>query len=303
LESPAAKARERVFHIFNPTSQGGSTMALDLTAVGKPLGPFVREYQWKDVVLYALGVGAGFPELEYCYEKRLKVIPTFAIAAVFDVFFHVAKAANVHLPGVLHGEQDLVLHHPIPVSGTLTTEGRITRYYDKGATKGSLVVAESQTRLSGGPKLFTSTITLFSRCDGGFGGDDAPKRTFDIPERSPDAAAADQPSPDQPLLYRLSGDLFELHADPAFAAAAGFERPIMHGLCTLGFACRALMRHLTPQVPEKVRRIACRFSKPLYPGESIRTVIWKTGPENAVWKTVDADGEPIITNGIFEYAP
>lgn len=277
-------------------------MALEPSAIGKPLGPFVKEYQWRDVVLYALGVGAGFSELEYCYEKNLKVIPTFSIAAVFDFFFHVAAAAGANLAGVLHGEQELVFHHPIPVSGTLATEGRITRYYDKGAAKGALVVAESQTRHSDGEPLFTSTLTLFSRLDGGFGGEDTPKRTVNFPERAPDKAAYDRPSLDQPLVYRLSGDLFEIHADPGFARMAGFERPIMHGLCTLGFACRALVKHLTPGEPEKVRRMACRFSKPLYPGVPIRTLIWKTGPGRALWKTVNAaDGAEIITNGVFEY--
>ncbi|WP_373498040.1 MaoC/PaaZ C-terminal domain-containing protein [Desulfococcus sp.] len=277
-------------------------MALDLKAVGKPMGPFVKEYQWKDVVLYALGVGAGFPELEYCYEKRLKVIPTFAIAAVFDFFFRVAASSRANLAGILHGGQDLVFHHPIPVSGTLTTEGRITGYVDKGAARGALVTAESLTRHTSGQPLFTSRFTLFSRLDGGFGGEDAPAQTVAFPDRAPDIAAADRPSPDQPLIYRLSGDLFELHADPGFARTAGFERPIMHGLCTLGFACRALVHHLAPGAPEKVRRIACRFSKPLYPGVPIRTLIWSTGPGTALWKTVTADGgDEIITGGLFEY--
>lgn len=277
-------------------------MALDLNAVEKPLGPFVKEYAWKDVVLYALGVGAGFSELEYCYEKRLKVLPTFAVAAVFDLFFHVAKAARANLAGVLHGEQELWIHRPIPVSGTLTTEGRITGMYDKGPAKGAVVAAESLTHGAGGEKLFTSRITLFSRLDGGFGGDDTPKQALAFPDRAPEAIVEGLPSPDQPLIYRLSGDLFELHADPEFARIAGFERPIMHGLCTLGFACRALIRELAPGCPEKVRRIACRFSRPLYPGVSIRTLIWKTGPGSALWKTLRADtGEEIITHGRFEY--
>lgn len=277
-------------------------MTLDLNAVGKPLGPFVKAYQWKDVVLYALGVGAGFSELEYCHEKRLKVLPTFAVATVFDFFFHVARAAGANLTGVLHGGQELWIHHPIPVSGTLTTEGRITGFFDKGAAKGAVVAAESLTRSAGGVTLFTSRITLFCRMDGGFGGGDAPKETFALPDRPPEAAADDIPSPDQPLLYRLSGDLFELHADPEFARMAGFERPIMHGLCTLGFACRALIRELAPGAPEKVRHVACRFSRPLYPGVPIRTLIWKTGPGSALWKTVRADtGEEIITHGRFAY--
>ncbi|AOY57085.1 MULTISPECIES: MaoC/PaaZ C-terminal domain-containing protein [Desulfococcus] len=277
-------------------------MALDATAVGKPLGPYVKEYGWKDVVLYALGVGAGFSELEYCYEKNLKVIPTFAVAAVFDVFFDAAAASGANLAGILHGEQELVFHRPIPVSGTLTTEARITGYYDKGAETGALITAESRTRLSGAP-LFTSVFTLFSRLDGGFGGPAAPKQHPVFPDRSPDGVIDDRPDPNQPLLYRLSGDLFALHADPEFARDSGFERPIMHGLCTLGYACRALLKHLTPGEPERVRRIACRFARPLYPGTPIRTLVWKTGPGTVLWETVPADGgEAVITSGIFEYA-
>jgi len=276
-------------------------MALDATAVGKPLGPYVKEYDWKDAVLYALGVGAGFSELEYCYEKNLKVIPTFGVTAVFDVFFHAAAAAKANLTGLLHGEQELVFHRPIPVSGTLTTEARITGCYDKGVKTGALVTAESWTHHSGAP-LFTSTFTLFSRLDGGFGGPAAPNQRPTFPDRPPDAAIDDRPAPNQPLLYRLSGDLFALHADPEFARASGFERPIMHGLCTLGYACRALVAHLTPGEPERVRRIACRFAKPLYPGTPIRTLIWRIRPGAALWKTVPADGgQAVITGGVFEY--
>ncbi|GBC63323.1 short-chain dehydrogenase [Desulfonema ishimotonii] len=277
-------------------------MALNPDAPGKKLGPFTREYTWKDAVLYALGVGAGFSEPEYCYEKNLKVVPSFSIAAIFDLFFEVGRAANVNLAGVLHGEQALIFHAPVPTEGTLSTEGKITHYYDKGEGKGALVVAESETCDAVGQKLFTSTFTLFSRLDGGFGGEDAPGNRVVYPDREPDFAVRATPSEDQPLLYRLSGDLFQLHVDPEFARMAGFERPIMHGLCTHGYACRALIASLTPQAPERVRRFDCRFSSPLYPGVPVETRIWKTGAGKAVWETVNAEtGEVVITNGIFEY--
>lgn len=276
-------------------------MALATDAIGKKIGPVTKNYTWKDVILYALGVGAGFNELEYAYEKKLKVIPTFSIAMIFDFFREVAATGNINVAGVLHGAQDIVFHVPIPTSGTMTTEGKITHYYDKGA-KGALVVAESETVDASGKKLFTSTITLFSRLDGGFGGKDAPQQTLEFPDREPDFVVEALPLPDQPLLYRLSGDTFELHVDGEFAKMAGFEKPIMHGLCTFGFACRALMASLTPGKPGKVRRVACRFASALYPGEPIKTMIWKTNEGKAVWRTVHAyTGGTIIDRGIFEY--
>ena len=277
-------------------------MALNLDAIGKKLGPITKEYTWKDPILYALGVGAGFSELDYCYEKDLKVIPTFAMAAIIDFLWMAGSNSNVNPAGVLHGEQELIFHNPIPTEGTLTTEGKITRYYDKGKEKGALILAESDTFHSNGKKLFTSIITVFGRLDGGFGGEDSPKKEVIFPDREPDFVIDASPTPDQPLIYRLSGDTFQLHVDPKFAKMAGFEKPIMHGLCTHGYACRALIQSLIPGEPEKVRRMACRFSKPLYPGTPIRTLIWKMEDGRALWRTVNAETEEtVIDKGIFEY--
>jgi NAD(P)-dependent dehydrogenase (short-subunit alcohol dehydrogenase family)/putative sterol carrier protein/acyl dehydratase len=276
-------------------------MALNMEAIGKKIGPLTKDYTWKDTVLYALGVGAGFNELDYTYEKKLKVIPSFAIAMIFDFFWEITAACNVNVAGILHGEQELILHNPIPPSGTMTTEGKIKDYYDKGA-KGALIVVESETFHSNGKKLFTSIITLFSRLDGGFGGKSSPQQIVEFPSRNPDFVVDALPLPDQPLIYRLSGDIFELHVDAEFAKMSGFEKPIMHGLCTYGFACRALMACLTPGKPDKVRRLACRFAQPLYPGEPITTRIWKTEEGKALWQTVNANtGDIVIDRGIFEY--
>jgi NAD(P)-dependent dehydrogenase (short-subunit alcohol dehydrogenase family)/acyl dehydratase/putative sterol carrier protein len=283
-------------------SHGGINMALNMDAIGRSIGPLKRDYTWKDAVLYALGVGAGFSELDYCFEKDLKVIPSFSIAMIFDFLSQVAIDAGVNLAGILHGEQELIFHNPIPPEGTLTTNGKIIDYYDKGKDKGALIVFESQTATDAGRPLFTSIATLFSRLDGGFGGRDLKKPPMEFPNRDPDFVVDDTPSPDQPLLYRLSGDIFHLHADPEFAKLAGFDKPIMHGLCTHGFACRALIASLVPGQPERVRRLACRFSKALYPGVPIRTLIWKTGQGKALWRTVDVEsGQVIIDNGEIEY--
>ena len=273
-----------------------------MDAIGKKLGPFEKTYTWKDVVLYALGVGSGFSELDYCYEKDLKVIPSFSIAAIFNFLSHVGIESNVNLAGILHGEQELIFHNPIPPEGTLTTEGKITNYYDKGEGKGALVIAESDTYHSNGKKLFTSILTIFSRLDGGFGGVNAPKKEIIFPDREPDFEVVDKPNADQPLIYRLSGDVFQLHVDPEFAKMSGFEKPIMHGLCTHGFACRALIKSLVPGEPEKVRKFNCRFSKTLYPGIDIKTQIWKTEEGKALWRTINSqNGETVIDFGEFEY--
>ena len=278
-------------------------MALNMDALGKPIGPVTKHYDWKDVVLYALGIGAGFDELDYTYEKNLKVIPTFSIASIFDFLGHIAAASNINLAGVLHGEQELIFHRPIPPSGSFVTTGRVSRYYDKGP-KGALVIGESETCDAGGRKLFTNIITIFARLDGGFGGENAPQKDVIFPDRGADFTVSAAPSPDQPLLYRLSGDVFQLHADPEFARMVGYEKPIMHGLCTFGYACRALMASFVPGEPEKVRRLGCRFSRTLYPGQPIRILIWKTDDGKAVWRVVNAaNGELVIDNGVFEYGP
>lgn len=277
-------------------------MALNLDMVGKPIGPLTREYSWKDAVLYGLAVGAGFSELDFCYEPRLKVIPTFATAAIFDFFWRVGAASGADPTGVLHGEQDITFHHPVPPEGTLTTNGAISGLYDKGKNKGAIIVADSETRHSNGNILCNTRFTIFARKDGGFGGEKKSGPVTAFPSGDPDIVVEDRPAENQPLLYRLTGDLFPLHADPEFAKAAGFNRPIMHGMGTLGFACRALVGALTPCAPERVRRLACRFTRPLYPGIAIATRIWKTGDGHALWKTVNTEtGETVLDNGRFEF--
>ena len=278
-------------------------MALNPDAIGKKIGPVTSEYTWKDLVLYALGVGAGFDELEYVYEARLKAIPSFGAAVAFPLFAEAVGLAGINLAGLLHAEHDLILHSPIPPQGdTLTTEGRIAAMYDRGEGKGALVIVEATTHGSDGRKLFTNVATLFARLDGGFGGDPPPKEIFAFPEREPDFEEAQHPSPDQPLVYRLSGDTFALHVDPDFARASGFDGPIMHGLCTHGFACRAIIRHLFPGEPERMARFRVRFSRPLYPGQPIQTRIWKLEEGKALFRTVNLEtGEVVLDRGIVEW--
>ena len=284
-------------------------MTLNLSAIGKKIGPITGEYDWKDIVLYALGVGAGFDELEYVYENKLKVIPSFAVITAYDLFSEFVARSGVNLTGLLHGEHDLIFYNPIPPEGgRLSSEGRITHMYDKGAGRGALVIGEVDTWHSDGQKLFTNIITLFARLDGGFGGEAGPKETGDrsgrteFPDREPDFEELAQPSSDQPLVYRLSGDTFALHVDPDFAKTSGFEGPIMHGLCTHGYACRAVIKHLFPGEPERMTRFRNRFSRALYPGVPIKTQIWKVSEGKALFKTVNAEtGKVVIDRGVVEW--
>jgi NAD(P)-dependent dehydrogenase (short-subunit alcohol dehydrogenase family)/acyl dehydratase/putative sterol carrier protein len=278
-------------------------MPLNLSALGKKIGPLRARYGWKDLILYAVGVGAGFDELEYVYENRLKAIPSFAVPAVIEFFARVVELSGVDLAGILHSAHDLILHAPIPPEGgELVTEGTITHMYDRGAKKGALVVAEADTFFSDGRKLFTNITTIFSRLDGGFGGEDAPKEAIEFPARAPDFEEPAHPLPDQPLIYRLSGDTFALHVDPEFARLSGFDRPIMHGLCTQGFACRAVIKHLIPGEPERLSRFRNRFTKALYPGTPIKTQIWKLEEGRAVFRTLNAENdEPVIDQGVVEW--
>jgi NAD(P)-dependent dehydrogenase (short-subunit alcohol dehydrogenase family)/acyl dehydratase/putative sterol carrier protein len=277
-------------------------MALNLDAIGKRIGPVIKDYTWKDVVLYALGVGAGFADLDYCYENRLKVIPSFSIGAVFDFLAEVGVSSGANLTGILHGEQDIMFHNPIPTEGRLTTEGSITHIFDKGADKGALVRASAETFHSNGQKLFTNIFTLFCRLDGGFGGSAAPGDAEEVPDRPPDFTERDLPSANQPLLYRLTGDIFALHVDPDFARASGFQKPIMHGLCTHGYACRAVIKHLFPGEPERMTRFRNRFSRTIYPGVPLKTHIWKISEGAALFRTVNAEtDEVVIDRGLVEW--
>jgi NAD(P)-dependent dehydrogenase (short-subunit alcohol dehydrogenase family)/acyl dehydratase len=278
-------------------------MTLSLDAIGKKIGPVSSAYDWKDIVLYALGVGAGSDELAYVYESKLKVIPSFAVTIIYDFFQELVANAGVNLAGILHGEHELIFHNPIPPEGgELSSEGRITHMYDKGADRGALVIGQIDTYHADGHKLFTNIATLFARLDGGFGGEAGPRERFEFPDREPDFEELAHPSADQPLVYRLSGDTFALHVDPDFAKMSGFERPIMHGLCTHGYACRAVIKHLFPGEPERMTRFRNRFSKALYPGVPIKTQIWQVEPGKALFKTVNAEtGEVVLDRGIVEW--
>lgn len=243
-----------------------------------------QSYSEKDVMLYALGVGFGHDpvdtrELAFVYEKNLKVLPTFPVVLGFQPFLLRDIGAGVNFEMCVHGEEDLTLHRPLETSGTIVARHRIHDVIDKGEGKGALLLMERAIfdKASGGV-LATIRQTVFCRADGGFGGETRPSPpAHPLPDRAPDIVCDLQTRPEMALIYRLSADVNPLHADPDVARAAGFPRPILQGLGTFGVAGHAILRSVCGYDPARMKSMAGRFSAPVYPGETIRTELWRDG--------------------------
>jgi acyl dehydratase len=244
-----------------------------------------QAYMEKDAILYALGVGLGrdpmdVDELPFVYEKHLKVLPTFAAVLGWPGFWVRDLDTGIDWVKVVAGEQGLVLHRPLAPRGTVIGRTRVTEIIDKGAGKGAHVYSEREL-IDGasGERIATVTHTTVCRGDGGFGG---PKRAapavHPIPQRAPDLVCERGTRPEAALIYRLSGDPNPLHVDPAVAQAAGFPRPILHGLASFGIACHGILKCVCDQDPGKLKAISGRYSAPVFPGETIRTEMWRDGP-------------------------
>src|SRR5437870_4309511 len=248
-------------------------MPVDVKAVGRKLEAVTHEYGERDVMLYALGVGCGTDELQFTYERDLKVLPTFAVIPSFPAMMALGGVMDVNPALVLHGEQRIELHGTIPTSGKLTTTPTVKAIYDKG--KAALVIVETDTVDSKGRLLFRNTMGIFARGEGGFGGDRGPSGPRNVPpDRKPDKTVAMKTLEQQALLYRLSGDMNPLHADPNFAKIGGFETPILHGLCTFGHVGRAVLASYGGNDPARLKDFEVRFAGVVYPGETIVTEMW-----------------------------
>lgn len=272
-------------------------------AMGTPLKPIEFEYNFKDVILYALGVGAGVPptdkeQLKFTYESGLKVLPTYGVIPPFPamggIMGHPGLEFNPMM--LLHGEQFLEIRKtPIPVKGKLVNKPSIQAIYDKG--KGALLLLDCVTETKDGEEVFFNTFSLFLRGEGGFGGESGPKPGDAAPDRDPDETVEMKTLPQQALLYRLSGDFNPLHADPNFAAMGGFDRPILHGLCTFGHVGRAVLQACCDNDPDKFKSIKVRFAGSVYPGETIVTQIWKESDDRVLVKAKVAERDiDVITN-------
>lgn len=269
-----------------------------------------QTYTQRDTILYALGVGAGqdmsrHPEdLKFVYEHGLEALPTMAVVLAYPGFWQKEPEYRLTWQKILHGEQSIVLHQPLCTTGVVRSEMTIDAIYDKGADKGALLCFRREIYDdASGVHLATVRQSSFLRADGGFGGagGNAPAPAA-IPERAPDMREEMATRTDQALIYRLSGDDNPLHVDPRVAAAAAFDRPILHGLCTYGFAGRALLKWLCGNASAKLRRMDARFSSPLFPGETIRVDIWDLADGRANFRVIGVgNSRVVIDHGYAEY--
>jgi acyl dehydratase len=269
----------------------------------------VQPYTEKDAILYALGVGLGRDpmdedELPFVYEKSLKVLPTFAAVLGWPGFWLRDLDTGVDWVKLVAGEQALVVQRPLLGRGTAIGRTRVTEIIDKGAGKGALIYSErALIDATSGETIATVTQTTFCRGDGGFGG---PPRgapaVHPLPARPPDLVCDRPTRPEAALIYRLSGDPNPLHAEPAVAKAAGFPRPILHGLATFGIACHAILKCLCDLDPARLKAISGRFSTPVFPGETIRTEMWRDGMVVSFRARVVERGVIAFNNGRCELA-
>lgn len=264
-------------------------------------------YTEKDTILYALGVGMGIDPLDedclkFVYEDGLKAMPSMANILAYPGFWAKEPDTGIDWVKILHAGQEMIMHQPLPVSGTVEATTKINEIIDKGEGKGALILSERTVRdPATGEDLCTLITTTMARGDGGFGGPSvASPKPDPIPEREPDLVCDLPTLPMSALIYRLSGDYNPLHASPAVAQAAGFKAPILHGLCTFGVATHAILRTQCDYDPARLQRIRLRFSAPVYPGETIRTEIWRNGNEVAFRCRVTGRDLVVINNGYAE---
>lgn len=281
----------------------------DVLEQGTKPRPF--RYGDKDVMLYALGIGLGGDpmnedELSFVTEKALKVVPTAATVLASGAGRgeplpqregHRESRPNFLM--LVHGEQKVELHRPLPPTGTFTTQSRTIGAFDKGEGKGAVLVNETVWTDEAGEKVATLTSSSFCRGDGGFGGpsEGAPEPHM-VPSRAPDLTVSFATREDQALLYRLNGDRNPLHSDPDSARRSGFPRPILHGLCTYGITCRAVLQAITGFDPDQIASHQARFSAPVFPGDTISVDLWRDGKAISFEARVEARGATVIKNGL-----
>ena len=285
-------------------------MPINPDAVGSTGDPVEASWDSKDCLLYALGVGAGVAdptgfELEFTTENSTgvdqRVLPTFPVVTAFGAGSAFGRVGTFNFAMLVHGEQHVELHKPLPIEGGIRAVSTITGIYDKGS--GAVIVTETKAddRKDGQP-IFTLRSAVFIRGEGGWGGDRGPSGTAQPPDRDPDHVVTYETRPDQALLYRLCGDRNPLHSDPKFAAMGGFEKPILHGLCTYGFTGRALLHTLCASDPDRFKAMGGRFSKPVYPGDTLSVSMWEVGGGEAYFRTATQRGDVVFDAGQFRYA-
>ena len=269
--------------------------------IGKKVGPVQFSYTEKDVILYALGIGAGTEELQYIYEKNLKVYPTFAVIPTSPAIQRLLPVAGLNMPYVVHGAEKVTIYAPLPTEGSLSTTAVWTSVYDKGKS-GAIINLETETKDANGQKIFGTEMVLMDRSAGNFGGDSGPKTNKTVPPEAvaPDFRVEHQTAPNQGAIYRLSADMNPLHIDPEFAKKAGFQRPILHGLCSYGFALRSFVQTICKGDADRIKSFGVRFSGVVYAGETLVTEGWKTEGDVYSVQTKTGDGRVVLRNGSAE---
>jgi acyl dehydratase len=273
-------------------------MPIDPSAVGATGDPVKRSWDSKDCLLYAVGVGAGTSELTFTTENTKdtpqRVLPTFAV--IIGGGGAPLKQAGTFNPAMLvHGEQGIELLDEIPPDGEIESTGKIIGVWDKG--KGAVIELESKSvNVATGKPLLKTFTSVFIRGEGGFGGERGPSVKFEVPAREPDHQVVYTTREDQALTYRLSGDRNPLHSDPSFAKMGGFDRPILHGLCTYGFSGRALLHTLCGGDPARFKSMRGRFSKPVIPGDTLTICMWVDGGE-CTFQTKNQNGDVVLDQG------
>jgi acyl dehydratase len=291
-------------------------MAIDYQHLkGYPVPKIEQAYDARDVILYALGVGLGFDpmderQLRFVYEEDLAVMPTMATVLGYPGFWLSRPDTGVDATRVVHGEQGLVLHRPLARDGAVVGTTRVAEIVDKGPGKAALIHQERRVvDQASGELLATLTMTTFCRGQGGFGGPSEPAdqsrpQPHAIPERSPDFVCDLPTLPQAAFLYRLNGDFNPLHVVPEVAQAAGFPRPILHGLCTYGVACHALLRSVCDYDPARLQRLDVRFAAPAFPGVTIRTEIWREAGGSFAFRAKAMERDAVVlNNGRADIAP
>ena len=271
---------------------------LDLKSDEEPVA-----WKDKDAMLYALSVGLGADplnesELPFVYENGLKAVPTLAtVLAMTAGYSRLIARSGINFARVVHGEQAVELHRPLPPEGEGVVSSRIAAVHDKGE-RGAILIVETQLKVQGGDGLATLRSAIFARADGGFGGgSEGEAEPHQVPGRAADLSLDIPTRPDQALLYRLNGDRNPLHADPSFAKMVGFPRPILHGLCTFGITCRAVLQAYADFDPARVKAHQARFSAPVFPGETVTVDLWRDGEVVSFEARVKDREAVVIKNG------
>jgi acyl dehydratase len=270
--------------------------------------PTVRQtYNEKDCILYALGVGFGIDPLDeeilrFVYEKNLKVVPSQSVMLAHPGFWADQEDLNIDWIKIVHTAQEVIFHKPLPAAATVEATNRLTECIDRGARLGALIVSERTVRdVDRNEDICTLITTVLARGNGGFGGQRSTKpRQDSIPARDPDFVCDLDTLPQQALIYRLSGDFNPLHALPEVAREVGFDRPPIHGLCTMGVVTHALLKSCCDYDPDRFQHIRLRFSAPVYPGETIRTEIWQEAEHIAFRARSVEQDKVVINNGYLK---